>query len=506
MKQWRWGLLALSAAGAAVVLALFYSGGPGTSRTSAHVSTGTIHLEIDMVKDGTVWCNPIDTSLIHSVGPNYEVAICLSDADPVNNEVPKAFQFTLEYNDTLNTCVVPPVSCDIDPETEGIQGPCRDSNPNANDGTPAISTPDLGSGWNCNASDVDPPQCDKDPATGAGHGVAYLSCFSTNAGTLPVGTTTSQPIAVVTFQSIAQGTDNLKLNLVAMYGAAGGFLFCDPPPAAPGPCYGATDYKGVTPTPAAPTATPVPPTATFTPLPTATNTPVPPTATNTPLPTATNTPVPPTATNTPLPTATNTSVPPAATNTPVPTATFTPVPPTATFTPVPTATFTPVPPTPTNTPVPPTPTNTPVPPTATNTPVPPTATNTPVPPTATSTPTKTNTPIPPTATNTRVPPTATNTALPPTATPIATNTPSVTGTPSPQGCLDLNDDGKVDGRDISIVARALFSSPGNRRWNLAADFDGDEKVTLADLFLVIESSHDRECEKPAHHWWRFWWW
>jgi hypothetical protein len=84
----------------------------------------------------------------------------------------------------------------------------------------------------------------------------------------------------------------------------------------------------------------------------------------------------------------------------------------------------------------------------------------------------------------------------------------VTSTPSPHGCFDfdINKDGKVDGRDIAIVARALFTEEGDRRWNQAADVNGDEKVTLADLFRVIESSHDRECKKPAHHWWRFWWW
>jgi len=258
---------------------------------SADVGTGTMHLEIDMVQD-TGWCDTIDTSASHAEGAgSYQVAVCLSDANPLNNEVPKAFQFNLEYNDTLNRCL--PVDCDTDAETEGIQGTCRDSNPDANDGTPAFSTPDLGSGWNCNASDVDPPLCDKDPLTGAGHGVAYLSCFSTNAGTLPVSTTTSEPIAVVTFQVLAGGTDNLKLNLVAMYGAAGGFLFCDPPPAAPGPCKGATDNKtggavatptntatatatpscGGTEQPACPTSTPTSRAQTKTPTPAATSTP-----------------------------------------------------------------------------------------------------------------------------------------------------------------------------------------------------------------------------------------
>jgi len=474
MKQWRWGLLALSAAGAAVVLALFYSGGPGTARTSAHVSTGTVHLEIDMVKDGAGandWCNPVQNSKTTAVGADYQVAICLSDVQ--TGKGPQSLQFDLLYDKDLNTCTdIAGGNIALDDNPDFLQA----------------SLGGVEGNWDCNLSN-DPagaPKCDRDVAGDAADlGRAFLFCQnSTDEPTLPVGNGVSAPLAVVNFHAAAEGIDNLSLGYVEMVDSGLlTFLDCWPTGAR---CFGAADTKLG---PATPTFTPVPPTATFTPVPTATFTPVPPTATFTPVPpTATFTPVPPTATNTPVPpTATFTPVPPTATFTPVPpTATFTPVPPTATFTPVPTATFTPVP-TATFTPVPPTATNTPVPPTATFTPVP-TATFTPVP-------TATFTPVPPTATNTPVSPTKTNTPVP-----------SATGTPSPQGCLDLNDDGKVDGRDISIVARALFSSPGNRRWNPAADVNGDEKVTLADLFLVIESSHDRECEKPAHHWWRFWWW
>jgi hypothetical protein len=61
---------------------------------------------------------------------------------------------------------------------------------------------------------------------------------------------------------------------------------------------------------------------------------------------------------------------------------------------------------------------------------------------------------------------------------------------------------------VSIVARALFSRPGSRRWNAVADVNGDGKVTLCDLFLVIESSHDKTCDKPVHkkQWWHWWPW
>jgi len=389
MKQWRWGLLALSAAGAAVVLALFYSGGPGTSRTSAHVSTGTVHLEIDLIRDApgngpTSWCNPVqntNTSAPNMVGVPYQVAICLTDVS--TGKAPQSLSFDLIYDKDLNSCT------DINGGTQAI-----DDNPDLLEASLGGSA----GNWDCNQANTaeSQPRCDKDN-TGdpADRGRASMLCInSTDEPTLPIGAGVSAPLAVVNLTAIAGGTpDNLSLAFVEMVDSDTLiFLTCWPTSATK--CFGAADTKLG---PATPTFTPVPPTATFTPVP--------------------------------------------------PTATFTPVLPTATFTPVP--------------------------PTATFTPVPPTATNTPV------SPTKTNTPVP-----------------------------SVTSTPSPHGCFDfdINKDGKVDGRDIAIVARALFTEEGDRRWNQAADVNGDEKVTLADLFRVIESSHDRECKKPAHHWWRFWWW
>jgi len=77
------------------------------------------------------------------------------------------------------------------------------------------------------------------------------------------------------------------------------------------------------------------------------------------------------------------------------------------------------------------------------------------------------------------------------ATPTATPTP--TPTPTPEGCVDLDDDGRVSGRDISIVARALFSQPGDKRWNPVADLNDDARVNLSDLFVVLSSLHDRDC-------------
>ncbi|HEY5624968.1 MAG TPA: dockerin type I domain-containing protein, partial [Dehalococcoidia bacterium] len=67
----------------------------------------------------------------------------------------------------------------------------------------------------------------------------------------------------------------------------------------------------------------------------------------------------------------------------------------------------------------------------------------------------------------------------------------VTGGPN---CFDLNGDGTVTGRDVSIVARAMPSHPGHKRWNADADLNGDNVVNLADLKLVLLSLHDRDCK------------
>ena len=182
------------------------------------------------------------------------------------------------------------------------------------------------------------------------------------------------------------------------------------------------------------------------------------------------------------PTATPTSTP-----TDTPTSTWTPTPtPTHTSTATNTSTNTP---TQTSTPTH-TPTNTPV---STNTPVPPTVTSThtatSVPATSTPTRTSTNTPTH-TATNTPTH-TATNT---PTRT--ATNTPvSTTNTPSPtptkahghDRCVaaDLNGDGRVDGKDVQMMLRALFKGSQDRKF----DLNGDGKVDWKDLKILLKCTN-----------------
>ena len=52
---------------------------------------------------------------------------------------------------------------------------------------------------------------------------------------------------------------------------------------------------------------------------------------------------------------------------------------------------------------------------------------------------------------------------------------------------DLNGDETMDGRDIRVVARALFSQPGELHWNPTADVNRDGRVDLRDLFVISRS-------------------
>jgi PKD repeat protein len=52
---------------------------------------------------------------------------------------------------------------------------------------------------------------------------------------------------------------------------------------------------------------------------------------------------------------------------------------------------------------------------------------------------------------------------------------------------DLNGDGKVDMRDIAIVARAFGSSPGDPYWNPIADLNGDGKIDMKDIAIVAKN-------------------
>jgi hypothetical protein len=66
---------------------------------------------------------------------------------------------------------------------------------------------------------------------------------------------------------------------------------------------------------------------------------------------------------------------------------------------------------------------------------------------------------------------------------------------SSSSIYDLNGDGKVDGKDVTIAAKAFGSygpnfwypgSPASPRWNPRCDFTHDDQVNGLDLALLAE--------------------
>ena len=227
-------LLTLAAAAAMSLLAIVGIRSLGGSTDVAHA--GAPLLAIDLKKDGSTWCSPVDATFSRPVNPtgSYEIALCLVDA----TSSPAGFNLDVIYNDTLNNC----------PEVAPTDGTNLDDNPDANAGSVSFTTPNLGTGWDCNYGDIDPPLCDKDPLTGAGKGRAYMQCGCTTVGcaTLAVGAGTSKPIAVITMKAIAAGADSISLDSVSIINEDGiEFVNCY----GGGPCQGAVDTKTVPPTP-----------------------------------------------------------------------------------------------------------------------------------------------------------------------------------------------------------------------------------------------------------------
>jgi hypothetical protein len=193
-------ILAAAAIAAVALVGLRSNGGPDVA--SAHV-TGSPHMEIDLVKDGSTWCSPVD-STASRVADNteYQVAICLTDSPAP----PAGFQFEVVYDSALNTCT----------NADTGDGTSLDDNPDANAGSTTFSTPDLGTGWDCNIMDVLEPLCDQ----GGSMGRALISCMCVAEGcaTLPSGAGVSAPLAVLTLSAANVGVDNLMIENAAAAG------------------------------------------------------------------------------------------------------------------------------------------------------------------------------------------------------------------------------------------------------------------------------------------------
>jgi hypothetical protein len=52
---------------------------------------------------------------------------------------------------------------------------------------------------------------------------------------------------------------------------------------------------------------------------------------------------------------------------------------------------------------------------------------------------------------------------------------------------DVNEDGKVDGKDVALTIKAFGSYPGHPKWNPNADMNGDNKVDGKDIALIIKN-------------------
>ena len=49
---------------------------------------------------------------------------------------------------------------------------------------------------------------------------------------------------------------------------------------------------------------------------------------------------------------------------------------------------------------------------------------------------------------------------------------------------DVNQDGVVDTKDISLAVAAFNSSPGSPRWNPNADVDNSSRVDMRDIVII----------------------
>ncbi len=242
------GLLVAAALLAVTALATMSRLGGNTQPAAAQdESSIVVSLDADTA-DGP--CTDIDSSASHATGESYGVAICVQGLYvdfPIG-----VLSFDVLYDDTLNAA----------PDVADT-GPGLDDNPDVNAGT-TFWGDGLGDGWDCSGGGLAYPRGDKDAASGAGHGDAFLSCRS-SLGPWRLGDNeTSGVIAVVSFTAVAAGTDTLTIaNGLLGYTDATEMGTCNPVVANPMTCNGASDAKGGAPVPvptssAGPTTAPPP--------------------------------------------------------------------------------------------------------------------------------------------------------------------------------------------------------------------------------------------------------
>jgi hypothetical protein len=249
-----------------------------TSTPVTPTATPTPYADIDKIKDGNTWCNPVQATSTEYVGSSHQLAICVHNMP----EAVQGFELSINYDGALDGCT----------ETECADDVCLDDNPDANVGTTTWSG-GLGTAWDCDIEGE--PVCNEEILFTAGAaptdgGLASIWCQSDGGGILQSG-----PLAVLDLDVLAAGTDHVSINSLVVEGsdyvimaecfaqdgvltsatiADGGFVMdCNPatdvkvpPPSRKRPTATPTEMPTATPTQVAPTQPPPPPP----PLPTAT--------------------------------------------------------------------------------------------------------------------------------------------------------------------------------------------------------------------------------------------
>ena len=241
----------------AVFLAAVLAAPRFISRTDRAAAQDGLSVSLDMDTTDGGPCADIDASVTHGVGDDYAVGICVEGLS-----VPlSSMELHVLYDDTLN--YAPEITC---PDSN-----CLDDNPDANAGNTSWGD-GLGGindgGWDCDIMSMAEPIGDWDSATGPGHGLARISCWSLT-GPFALGDNESSGVlAVINFQATDDGVDNMALSGVVLANEVGEEIgSCNFSLSLPMPCSGGTVNNEMptpipTPTPCpggiCPTATPIP--------------------------------------------------------------------------------------------------------------------------------------------------------------------------------------------------------------------------------------------------------
>ena len=209
--------------------------GPGDTASAAD----PLGIALDMdVTNGTPAgpCSVIDATAPHLLGSSYDVGICVSNlytGMPVG-----VLTVNVIYDDTKNSA----------PEVADA-GNALDDNPDANAGSTTWGD-GLGTGWDCSGGGLAFPKGDKNPATGAGNGQAFLSCKSATGPWTLGDNETAGVLGVVHFTATAAAATSDTLTIsggLLGYSDATEMGTCNPDVTFPMPCVGGTDNKTVPP-------------------------------------------------------------------------------------------------------------------------------------------------------------------------------------------------------------------------------------------------------------------